>query len=259
MRILAIGDVCGPCGVSCIERHLPDVRRELEADAVIVNAENAAVFGLKPEDARRLLASGADVLTLGNHTYNQKSIADFLADSEAVVRPGNYASSLPGTGLTFFRAPQGELAVINLIGRCNLPFGPDSPFDTAERLIARARTRTSFICVDFHAEATSEKYALLYHLDGRVGALWGTHTHVQTADERVFPGGTGFLCDLGMTGARDSVIGIRPDTSLAYFRGDLLSRFVTASGPAMLCGALFDLDDTTGLCTRVERIRYDED
>ena len=259
MRILAIGDVCGPCGVSCIERHLPQVRRELEADAVVVNAENASVFGVKPEDARRLLSAGADVLTLGNHSFHQRAVADFLADSEAIVRPANYAPSLPGSGMTFFRAPQGELAVVNLIGRCNLPFGPDSPFDAADRLLSRARARTAFLCIDFHAEATSEKYAMAYHLDGRAGAVWGTHTHVQTADERIFPGGTGFLCDLGMTGARDSVIGIRPDTSLAYFHGDQLSRYVSASGPAMLCGALFVLDDSTGLCVSVERIRYDED
>ncbi|MCI6909594.1 MAG: TIGR00282 family metallophosphoesterase [Eubacteriales bacterium] len=259
MRILAVGDVCGPCGVSCIERHLPAVREELAADAVIVNAENAAVYGIRPDEARRILNAGADMITLGNHTFKQKAIASFLDESEAILRPANLAPSLPGQGMAFLQTPVGELAVLNLIGRCDLPFGPESPFTAADRLLARARERTAFVAVDFHAEATSEKYAMAYYLDGRAGALWGTHTHVQTADERVFPGGTGFLCDLGMTGARDSIIGVRPDTSVAYFLGDMLSRFVTAEGPAMLCGALFTLDDATGRCVSVERVRYDED
>ncbi|MEA4824275.1 MAG: TIGR00282 family metallophosphoesterase [Clostridiaceae bacterium] len=258
MKILAIGDVCGPCGVSCVERYLPKVREELACDAVIVNAENAAVYGIRPDEAHRILSAGADVLTLGNHTFKQKAITSFLEESNAIIRPANYAPNLPGQGMTFFRTPVGELAVINLIGRCDLPFGPESPFASADKLIQKARERTSFIAVDFHAEATSEKYAMAYYLDGRVSALWGTHTHVQTADERVFPGGTGFLCDLGMTGARDSIIGVRPDTSVSYFLGDMLTRFVTADGPAMLCGALFTLDDATGKCVAVERVRYDE-
>ncbi len=259
MRVLAVGDVCGPCGVRCIERYLPQVREELAADAVVVNAENAAVFGLHPEDTRRLLRAGADALTLGNHTYSQKNIVPFLEECEQIVRPANFADTAPGQGMTYVSTPAGELAVLNLIGRCDMRFGPESPFDTADRLVERAKARTAFICVDFHAEATSEKYALGWHLDGRVSAVWGTHTHVQTADERVFPGGTGFICDLGMTGARDSVIGIRTDTSLAYFRGDMLTRYATAEGKAMLCGALFELDDETGKCVSVERVRYDED
>ena len=257
MRLLAIGDVCGPCGVRCVERYLPRVREELEADAVVVNAENAAVFGLHPEDARRILNSGADALTLGNHAFSQKNIAPYLEESERVVRPANFSDKAPGQGMIFVPTPAGELAVLNLIGRCDMRFGPESPFDAADRLLERARARTRFVCVDFHAEATSEKYAMAYHLDGRVSALWGTHTHVQTADERVFPGGTGFLCDLGMTGSVDSVIGIRPDTSLAYFRGDMLTKFLTADGKAMLCGALFVLDEA-GKCVSVERVRYDE-
>ena len=259
MKVLAIGDVCGPCGLSCIERHLYSVRQELGADAVVVNAENAAVYGVTPDQAERLLNAGADVLTLGNHTFKQRGIADYLAESERVIRPANYSPSVPGTGMTFLPTSRGELCVINLIGRCDLPFGPESPFTTADTLLKRARERTSLIVVDFHAEATSEKIAMAYHLDGRVGALWGTHTHVQTADERIFPHGLGFLCDLGMTGAADSVIGVRAEDSVAYFMGSMTTRFRTAEGKATLQGALFELDDTSGKCVSVERIRYNED
>jgi len=259
MRILAIGDICGNCGLSCVERYLPQVRRELAVDAVVANGENAAGTGILPQQAERLFDAGVDVMTLGNHAFRQHSIADYLAESSRMIRPANFPAAVPGAGMTFFSTAVGELCVINLIGRCDMTFGPESPFHMADTLLKKAKERTNFIVVDFHAEATSEKIAMAYYLDGRAGAVWGTHTHVQTADERIFPQGLGFLCDLGMTGAADSVLGVRAEDSVAYFCGSMLTRFRPAEGASTMQGALFELDDRTGKCVGVERIRYNED
>ncbi|NMA07898.1 MAG: TIGR00282 family metallophosphoesterase [Clostridiales bacterium] len=258
MRVLALGDVSGRCGVACVEKFLRGVKAELSADAVVVNAENAALFGVTPQQANALLDAGADVLTLGNHAFKQKTITDFLDASDRIVRPANFAPSVPGRGVTYLPTSSGQLAVINLIGRCDMSFIPDNPFTVIDQLLCEVSQRTKFIVVDFHAEATSEKLAMAYHLDGRVSAIWGTHTHVQTADERVFPNGTGYISDLGMVGARESVIGVRAQDSVSYFLGDMMTRFQSADGPACFCGALFDLDDETGKCVSVERVRYDE-
>lgn len=256
LRILALGDVCGASGLTFLQKKLWQMRKYYSADFVVINGENAAVRGITPAQARTLRDAGADVITLGNHAFSRREIASCLDDEPYIVRPANWASSLPGTGMCFYPADKAEFCVINLIGRVGMNAGPESPFDTADALLAKARARTKFIIVDFHAEATSEKIALAYHIDGRASILFGTHTHVQTADERVFPRGLGYLTDLGMTGAVDSVIGVRAEQSVAFFRGNFLSRFEDAGGAAAACGALFKLDES-GRCTGVERIRME--
>ena len=252
-NILAIGDVVGGCGVSCLEHHLRAVKKLKNIHFTVVNGENAAMVGLTPNDAERIFSAGADVITLGNHTWNRIQIADFLDKDPYILRPANYAGRVPGRGFGVFRGPAGvRIGVLNLMGRLELNSNLDSPFQAADRLLRGAPC--DVVLVDFHAEATSEKLAMAYYLDGRVSALWGTHTHVPTADQRVFPKGTGYLTDLGMTGAVESVLGIQPQQSVEMFLGGLPGRFRPASGPCKAQGALFTLDSATGLCTAVERV-----
>lgn len=252
-RVLAVGDVCGGAGLQYLQQRLRDLRRERGVDFCVVNGENASGVGITPRQAEQILDAGADVITLGNHSYNQKVIADYLDDCRFILRPANDSPLYPGRGFGVFDSKAGPITVINLIGRCNMAFGPDNPFLLTERLLKQIDTR--IILVDFHAEATSEKLALGYHLDGKVSALWGTHTHVPTADDQILPNGTGYVTDLGMTGPIHSVLGVRIEQSVANFRGGLNSRYETAPGPCKLEGVLFTLDSQTGLCLKTERIR----
>jgi metallophosphoesterase (TIGR00282 family) len=253
-RVLAVGDVCGSSGLQLVQKRLRQIKRAHRADFCVVNGENAAVVGITPRQAEAILDAGADVITLGNHSYNRKEIADFLDDSPYILRPANDSPLYPGRGVGVYDTAAGQITVINLIGRCDMAFGPDNPFLLAENLLKTAQTR--MILVDFHAEATSEKRAMGYHLDGRVSALWGTHTHVPTADDQILPKGTGYVTDLGMTGPIHSVLGVRPDQSIATFRGGLTSRFETAPGPCKLEAVLFTLDSVTGKCLATERIVF---
>ena len=253
MRVLAIGDVCGRSGVDYCCRMLPILQRELAIDFTIVNGENASVFGISQKQAETLWRAGADVITLGNHTYSKREIGTLLDESDRIIRPANLNAMLPGQGMTFVDTMFGEVCVLNLIGRCGMDFSPDNPFPVASRMVTEARRRTSYIFVDFHAEATSEKGAMAWHLDGQVSAVFGTHTHVQTADERIYPRGTGFLTDLGMTGPRESVIGVCPEQSLGFFRGDTLVHYTSAEGPCLLNGAGFEVDED-GACTDIGRV-----
>ena len=253
-RVLAVGDVCGSLGLRLLERELRRLRRAHGVDFCVVNGENAAVVGITPQQAERMLDAGADVITLGNHSYNRREIAAFLEENRYILRPANDSPLYPGRGLGVYDTKAGPVTVLNLIGRCGMAFGPDNPFLLAERLLKDVDTRLTL--VDFHAEATSEKRALGYHLDGRVSALWGTHTHVPTADDQILPKGTGYVTDLGMTGPIHSVIGIRVDQSIATFRGGLSSRYESADGPCKLEAVLFTLDAGTGACIQTERIIY---
>ena len=196
---------------------------------------------------------GYDVITLGNHTWGKMQITDYLEDNRYILRPANFSPRTPGRGYGVYDLGRVQVAVMVLIGRCDLAWGSDNPFTTADRLL-KAGDKPTFTLVDFHAQATSEKLAMAYYLDGRVSALWGTHTHVPTADERVFPHGTGYITDLGMTGAVESVLGIRPEQSVESFLGGLPGRYRPAEGPCKAQGALFTLDSATGLCTAVERV-----
>ena len=188
-NILAIGDVVGGCGVSCLEHHLRAVKKLKNIHFTVVNGENAAMVGLTPNDAERIFSAGADIITLGNHTFGKMQITDYLDDCPYILRPGNLRPSLPGRGWGVFETKIGPVGVMNLLGRCNLDFRPDNPFLIADKILQELGEVPVFL--DFHAEATSEKLALAYQLDGKIAAQWGTHTQVQTADEQILPNGTG--------------------------------------------------------------------
>ena len=251
-KILAIGDVVASPGLEKLRRNLRQLKRRLGADFVVVNGENAAVVGITPSQAEEILDAGADCITLGNHTWAKREIADYMDDCPQIIRPANYAPQVPGRGWQVFETKAGDVAVIDLIGRCSMDYTPDNPFLMVEKILKEITAK--IILVEIHAEATSEKLAMGYMLDGRVSAVWGTHTHVPTADARVLPKGTGYVTDLGMTGPRDSILGIRPDLSIAKFRGDLPERYRWADGPTKLEGVLFTLDSATGKCLKAERI-----
>jgi 2',3'-cyclic-nucleotide 2'-phosphodiesterase len=250
VRILFVADVFGAPGRRALESRLAPLRAELEVDFCIVNGENAADGrGITAKIADRLLASGADVITLGNWTWGQRGFAPYLTGADRVLRPANLSPATPGRGL----AIQDGVAVINLLGQMTLtPF--ESPFVTAERLVEEASRETPVIVVDFHAEATSEKVALAYHLAGRVTAVLGTHTHVQTNDARVLPGGTAAMTDAGMTGPHDSVIGSLPDGPIKRFVTGYPVRLEVAEHDVRIEGALVECG-ADGRATSCESIR----
>lgn len=252
-RVLAIGDVTSEEGTAHLRRHLPGFKKMKGVDFTVINGENISGTGLTPQQADDLFAAGADVITLGNHTWDKMQITDYLEDNRYILRPANFSPRTPGRGYGVYDLGRVQVAVLVLIGRCDLAWGSDNPFTAADRML-KAGDKPTFTLVDFHAQATSEKLAMAYYLDGRVSALWGTHTHVPTADERVFPHGTGYITDLGMTGAVESVLGIRPEQSVETFLGGLPGRYRPAEGPCKAQGALFTLDSATGLCTAVERV-----
>lgn len=252
-HILAVGDVVGGCGVSHLERHLRAVKKLKDVHFTVVNGENAAMVGLTRADAERIFAAGADVITLGNHSFAKVQIADYLDDCPYILRPHNLGARLPGRGFGVYDCGRARIAVMNLIGRCDLAFHADNPFKAADTLL-KDKEKPTFTLLDFHAEATSEKLAMAYYLDGKISAQWGTHTHVQTADEQTLPKGTGYLTDLGMTGPVHSVIGVKPEQSIANFRGELTSRYEPAAGPCMLAGAVFTIDAQSRHCTGAERV-----
>ena len=243
MRLLFVGDIFGKPGREALLRWLPGFVDEREVDFVVVNGENAANgAGITSKIAERLLAGGVDVITTGNHVWRQKEVFTFLATDERIVRPANYPPGAPGRGLTVRPAADGsEVAVINLAGELFLNTGL-SPFRIVDRLVEEAQQLADTILVDLHAEATSEKVAMGHYLDGRVTAVVGTHTHVQTSDARVLPGGTAYITDVGMTGPRDSVIGVRTDVILRRFTTELPQQFEVAEGPVRLDAVVVDAE-----------------
>lgn len=256
IRVLAVGDVVGKPGLAFLKKQLWSLRRKHRVHFCVVNGENAAMVGMTPGQGEEILDAGADVITLGNHTWNRREICNWLDDTDRCLRPANFAPQLPGRGYGVFESDAGPIAVINLIGRCGMDFNPDNPFTKTDGILNRLDEVP--VLVDFHAEATSEKLAMGFMLDGKISALWGTHTHVPTADLRILPKGTGYITDLGMTGPMDSALGVRPDQSIAMFRGELTTRFEAASGPCWLCGAVFTIDSRTGRCTAVEQVQVVE-
>jgi metallophosphoesterase (TIGR00282 family) len=243
MNILFVADVFGSAGCRAVEQKLAGLRDEHEIEFCIVNAENAADGrGVTPKLADRLLAAGADVLTLGNHTWARDEILPYLDSSDRVVRPANLGAGLPGRGLAVAQATNGtEVAVVNLLGSLFVN-PPTSPFELLDELVAEARRSTPFVVVDFHAEATSEKIAVARILDGQVTAVVGTHTHVQTNDARVLPGGTAAITDAGMTGPHDSVIGVKAELAIRRMRTGLPVRFSPATGDVRLEGVVVESD-----------------
>ena len=256
-HLLAVGDVVADGGLDCLRRHLRPLQKTYDVHFTVVNGENAAGLGLLPHHAEEIFAAGADVITLGNHTWGKRQILDTLEDNPYLLRPANFAPNLPGRGFGVYEGPRGlRIGILNLMGRFELDSNLDSPFQVADRILAGEGAEADLLFVDFHAEATSEKLAMAYFLDGRVSAVWGTHTHVQTSDARIFPRGTGYITDLGMTGAFDGVLGIKSEQSVGKFLGDVPRRYDCAPGPGKLEGALFEIDTETGACLRAEAVRY---
>ena len=253
VKILAVGDVCGEPGLSFLNNRLRDYRKEQGVDFVVVNGENANVVGITPKQADLILHAGADVITLGNHTWTRTELRPYLEERKRILRPANFAPQCPGKGIDVYHAPFGDVCVLNLMGRFTLDVNTDNPFVIADGFMEEIREK--IILVDFHAEGTSEKRAMGYLLDGRASAVWGTHTHVQTSDAQVLPKGTGYITDLGMTGAANSVLGIDPEQSIGKFLGDPPRRYEAAKGPAKLEGCLFTIDPETGRCLNAEGVR----
>ena len=254
LNILAVGDVVGDGGLDCLSRHLRQLKKLKNIHFTVVNGENASGVGILPRQAREIFDAGADVVTLGNHTWNRIQIADFLEDDRCTLRPANYTNRVPGRGWGVYDGPSGlRVGVINLIGRCEMDSNFENPFTTADRILKRMEG-VDVVVVDFHAEATSEKGAMGWYLDGRVQALWGTHTHVPTADTQILPRGTGFVTDLGMTGPARSVLGIRPEQAINRFLGGLPRRFEPADGPCKLESVVFSIDTEVRRCVDVERL-----
>ena len=251
-RVLCVGDVVGNPGLSEISKNLRKLIRKTNADFTIVNGENAAVVGITPDQAESIFDAGADVITMGNHTFAKREIVPYMEDNSRILRPLNYAPQTPGDGVGIYETKAGDVAVIDLIGRVNMDYTPDNPFLLVEKALKNITAK--IILVELHAEATSEKLAMGYMLDGRISALWGTHTHVPTADAQILPQGTGYVTDLGMTGPKHSVLGIRPDLSIAKFRGDLPERYRWAEGETKMEAVLFTIDSQTGLCKNAERV-----
>ncbi len=251
-HILAVGDIVGEQGLTHLERHLRSFKKLRDIHFTVVNGENASGVGILPDQVEKLYRAGADVVTLGNHTFGRQQIAARLEEDPYLLRPANFTGRAPGRGYGVFDCGRVQIGVMNLIGRCGLDFNADNPFTTADRLLKG--DKPLFTLVDFHAEATSEKLAMAYYLDGRVSAVWGTHTHVPTADEQILQKGTGYITDLGMTGPVTSVLGIRPEQSIENFLGGLPGRYQVAEGPCKMQGVVFDLDSSSGLCVGAERV-----
>lgn len=256
MKLLFIGDVVGRPGRQVLGRHLGSLVDRHLIDLVVANAENAAAgFGVTADVVAELFDMGVDVLTTGNHVWDKKDSLPILEQEPRLLRPANYPPGLPGVGWGVFHTSAGlPVAVVNLEGRVFMS-NLDCPFRAADGILDELRGRAGIVLVDFHAETTSEKGAMGAYLDGRVSAVVGTHTHVQTADERVLPGGTAFISDAGMTGSRDSVIGIRKELSVERFLTQLPVRFEVAKREPMLCGVIVTIDDVSGRAEAVERVQ----
>jgi 2',3'-cyclic-nucleotide 2'-phosphodiesterase len=255
VRILFLGDVVGRPGRDALEARLPALRAALRADVCVVNGENAADgAGITPRLAQRILAAGADAITLGNHTWRRPEIGAMLQADERIVRPANFSASAPGRGLTVVHSEAGDVAVLNVMGSLYLE-PATSMWELVDDLVEKARRSTPIVLVDVHAEATSEKVALASWLDGRVTAVLGTHTHVQTADARILPKGTAAITDVGMTGPHDSVIGVRTELATHRMRTGMPVRFETAGGGVRIEGALVTCDPKTGRATAIEPVR----
>ncbi len=253
MNVLCVGDVVGSAGCRHLERVLPVIKRQYEVDICIVNGENSADGnGITPFSADSLFRFGADVITTGNHTFHRREIYDVLDRCDGIVRPANYPAGAPGTGVFIVDKGRYQVAVINLMGQVYMDTLA-CPFETLDALLADTSLPRVRI-VDMHAEATAEKKALAYYADGRVSAVVGTHTHVQTADEQILPGGTGFISDIGMTGPIHSVLGIRPELAIEKMRGKLPVRFAVAEGECRLDAVLLTLDPATGKTMGIERL-----
>ncbi len=255
-RILAIGDIVGPAAVKYVSEQLWSFRKKNSIDMVVCNAENAAVDnGLDPQSADKLIASGCDVLTGGNHIFRKREIRQYLESSDTLIRPANYPVGTPGNGYTTVNIDGYRVLVINVLGTIYLePLA--CPFGTVDRILEREDGRYDFAVLDIHAEATSEKIALGRYFDGRISVVYGTHTHVATADTTILPRGTGYVTDLGMSGPPDGVLGVRADIIIDKLTKKLPVKFELAEGAPEVNGVIFTLDKSSGKAVSVERVRF---
>ncbi|MBP3039507.1 TIGR00282 family metallophosphoesterase [Bacillaceae bacterium Marseille-Q3522] len=260
MKILFIGDVVGSIGRKMVKDFVPKLKEKYHPHITIINGENAAGGkGITEKIYRGFLETGVQAITLGNHTWDNRDIFEFIEEAKYLIRPANFPANNPGKGICYLKMNQEEVAVISLQGRTFLP-PIDCPFRKADELIEEAGKRTPIIFVDFHGEATSEKLALAWYLDGRVSAVIGTHTHVQTADGRILPNGTAYLSDVGMTGPYDGILGIEKDAVLKRFLTGLPVRFeVEKQGREQLSAVLIEIDNKSGKATDIQPILINDD
>lgn len=256
MRILMIGDVVGDTGCEHLRKVLPNFKRQHNIDLVVVNGENSCQRnGITPQTAEHIFVSGADVITTGNHAFRRKECNNMFEEHPYLIRPANYPDSAYGKGMCFIDKGFLQICVINLMGRVYIDDRLKSPFECIDEMIDKAKSEGArIIIVDFHAEATAEKKALGYYVDGRVSAVVGTHTHIPTADAQILPKGTGYITDLGMTGAIDSVLGLKPEVSISWLTGQVSHGFYNvAEGKAQMDCVVIEVDDKTGKAVKIEQ------
>lgn len=243
MNILAVGDIIGTAGVEMLKSKLKNLKEEKEIDFCIVNGENAAEgMGITEKNFNDIIQAGADAITMGNHTWGKKEIFKFI-DNPKIIRPANYPEGVVGKGYRIFNYKDKKIAIINLMGRVDINILTENPFIKAKKIINKIEQEVDIIIVDFHAEATAEKIAMGYYLDGKITAIFGTHTHVQTADEKILPEGTGYITDIGMTGPKNSVIGMDINASIKRFETALPEKYKIATGECILNAVMFKLND----------------
>lgn len=256
MNILIIGDIFGECGLDYVSLVLREIKQDYNIDLCIANAENTSGGnGLSYGDYRTLCDIGIDGLTMGNHTFGRKDIIKIFENESNIIRPLNYPEGTPGKGSMILKCKGKNIGIINIMGRVNL-LNIDCPFRTVQSEIEDLREKADVILVDFHAEATSEKIAMGYFLDGKADCVFGTHTHVQTADEIILPKGTAYITDIGMTGAIYSVLGVSKDIIIERFMTCMPQKFEHANGKAKLCGIILTIDESTNKCTDIKRLNY---
>lgn len=254
MKILAVGDIVGENGVRYFKKVMQIVKEKENIDFVIVNGENAAEgMGITEKNFRDILSCGTDVVTMGNHTWGKKEIFKFIDDPK-IIRPANYPEGIVGEGYRIYQCKNKKIAVINLIGRVDINVLSENPFLVVNNILSKIQNKVDIIIIDFHAEATAEKIAMGYFVDGKVTALFGTHTHVQTADEKILPNGTAYITDIGMTGPENSVIGMDIKASIKRFETTLPERYKIADGKSIFNACLFELDDNSCKVTKIRRI-----
>lgn len=256
MNILAVGDIVGSIGVKELQKRLQKIKSEYNVDFAIVNGENAAEgMGITLKNFKDILSAGADCVTMGNHTWGKKEIFSFI-DEPKLIRPANYPKSVCGKGYNIYKCKDKKIAVINALGRAEISIMLDNPFEVVREIIQKIKPEVDIIMFDFHAEATAEKKAMAYYLDGEITAIFGTHTHTQTADEQILEKGTAFITDIGMTGPKNGVIGMDKDAALKRFTTSLPERYKIATGEAMFNSVLFEIDDNTNKVTKIVKINH---
>ena len=254
MKILAVGDIIGETGIKELKNKLYQIRQKEEIDFVIVNGENAAEgMGITEKNFNDIIAQNVDVVTMGNHTWGKKDIFKFI-DHPKLIRPANYPKGVVGKGYGIYECKNKKIAVINLIGRVYINVLSESPFLVVKDIIKKIKDKVDIIIVDFHAEATGEKITMGYYLDGKVTAVFGTHTHVQTADEKILPKGTAYISDIGMTGPKNSALGMDISVTIKRFETALPEKYKMATGECMLNGVIFEIDDNTNKVKNIIRV-----